>query len=62
MILVYGGETTKGIDNTITFNVFEKKVKNVSQAVKPQDLPLTQAALKFHSRRVSRRKARKERS
>ena len=51
MILVYGGETTKGIDK-LRFDVFETKVKNVSHAVKPQDLPPTQAALKFHSRRV----------
>lgn len=51
MILVYGGETTKGIDK-LRFDVIETQVKNVSYAVKPQDLPPTQAALKFHSRRV----------
>lgn len=51
MIMIYGGPINQGI-NTLRYNVFQKKVSTATSFVKPQEIPPTSSALKFHSLRV----------
>jgi hypothetical protein len=51
MIMIYGGPINQGI-NTLRYNVFQKKVSTATSFVKPQEIPPTSNALKFHSLRV----------
>lgn len=53
MCIVYGGLVIDGIDR-LRYQIFQKKVNNakLSKSIIPEELPPTQAALKFHSRRA----------
>ena len=52
MVLIYGGNSTELQLDLFRYQVFQRKVSTASVAVKPEDIPPTSAACKFHSWRT----------